>query len=152
MKKRVIKTKYSCECDICGKIFTAKYSNTQYCSNACKQKAYRIGYSERKTQENTLELQLLLQKNKDTELQNEKIRLENISMQREIERNAQKLQLIEEDKRRKQQEEEKEQERKARWAQNDLLFQQRIDQQQKETQIAGAMLGKLLDAAFSRKK
>lgn len=30
------------ECEICGKPYTAKKKDSRYCSNACKQKAYRM--------------------------------------------------------------------------------------------------------------
>jgi hypothetical protein len=138
-KKRVIKSHYYCECDVCGKNFTAKYSNTRYCSNACKQKAYRIGYSEKKTRENTIELQLLTQKNKETELQNEKLRLELTIQQNEIRRNTQKLQLIDEEKERVRQEEEQK-----------LKRQKEFDEWETKTNIRNDANTKIINSILNR--
>lgn len=148
MKTRIIKTKYDCECEICGKEYISKYSNSQYCSKACKQKAYREGYSERKKALNTLEMQLLEQKNKENELLNEKLRLETKLKEQEIELYAKKSQLLAEEK----QKEKREQERENKRKKEDQLFLQQMAQQKMQTDLLGSVLGNLLGNGFSNNK
>lgn len=154
MKKRVINTKYDCQCDICGEIFSAKYSNSKYCSNACKQKAYRQGYSERKQTQNTIELQLLEQQNKaielankEIELQNEKKKAEIMLEQRIIEQNEQKIRLIKEQNERERLKQEEETRRKQEQSIRDMHF----EQEQKRYASMGSILGDILSSAFSGK-
>jgi len=81
----------------------------------------------------------LTQKNKETELQNEKLRLELTIQQNEIRRNTQKLQLIDEEKERVRQEEEQK-----------LKRQKEFDEWETKTNIRNDANTKIINSILNR--
>ena len=81
----------------------------------------------------------MTQKNKETELQNEKLRLELTIQQNEIRRNTQKLQLIDEKKERVRQEEEQK-----------LKRQKEFDEWETKTNIRNDANTKIINSILDR--